>query len=572
MSDVGTGGVDDLARRQLLAGWATTVALAGTATALARRGTAADPIAVDPVTGVPLPPGPTGMDPAMGGAAPPAEVPAAPDTALVSGTAPEIGVDPPGGDGIPDRTPLTGEALVLHVARRASFGATPELLAELRAVGPMAWIDAQLAPASIDDTVLDGMIRGASGFDALDWTNERAGRASEVDFRFLQKSLRHATVLRAVFSRRQLNEVVIDLFTNHLNTWMGHPEAGRYRHTDDRDVIRIHALGRFADLIQASAKSPAMLAYLDNSGSSAPSPNENYGRELLELHTVGVDGGYTEADVRGAATVLTGWTIDSGSRQFVFNPGQHDASPATVLGWSTPGRSGPGAQADGESLLDHLAHHPSTARHIATVLARRFVADDPPADTIDEGAAAYLASDTSIAATLRAILYGSAFQAGGGPKLRRPFEAVAAGLRATGASISPFPRNGASAAIDDVLARCGQRLFDRAAPDGYPDRATGWASSSSLIARWSFAAALCHDRLADIAVDPGRLIAGAPATAAEAVDAVAVALLGHPLAAERRGAIVGFLGLADGGPADGVHGQLREAAALVLCSPEAEYR
>ena len=556
-------------REALIGGWAAAVATVAAGTALARRPPGAP--ATAPTTTVPPPSPMAGPMAAPVDGAPVGEAaPAASETALTGG-APRIGVDRPGGDGVPDRTPLTGEALVLHVARRASFGPTPELLADIRAAGPAAWLESQLAPEAIDDSALEGYIAGIPGFDALGWTNQRGASASDVDLRFVARCLRHATVLRAQSSHRQLNEVLVDLWSNHLNTWMGHPVVARYLHTQDRDVIRPHALGRFADLLLASARSPAMLAYLDLASSSAPAPNENYGRELLELHSVGVDAGFTESDVRGASIVLTGWTID-GRGNFTYDPGRHDASPAAVLGWSTPGRTGGDGLADGESLLSYLAHHPATARRVATVIARRFVADDPPADTVDEGAAAYLANDTDIRATVRAILGGSAFLAGGGPKLRRPFETVVAALRATGATVDPYPRNHAAAELDGHLTRAGHRLFDRAAPDGYPDRATGWASSSSLLARWSFVAQLLHGSIPGVGVDYARVLPATPATAGEVVDGCATALLGHPLAPERRAAIVGFLGVADGAPAAVATDRLPAVGALVLSSPEAEYR
>ncbi|MGH9185602.1 MAG: DUF1800 domain-containing protein, partial [Acidimicrobiales bacterium] len=375
-----------------------------------------------------------------------------------------------------DRGHLAGEALVLHVARRASFGPTPELLAELRAAGPQAWLDQQLRPAEMPDHALDAVL---AGFPSLHRSSVELD-ADGMDPGAAARDLSHATLLRAVHSRRQLYEVTVDFWTNHFNVATGSRRLAAYKVVDDREVIRPHALGRFADLLLASARSPAMLDYLDNASSKRDAPNENYARELLELHTVGVDAGYSEAEVKAVARVFTGGSIDRASGLFTFLPGRHDAGPAEALGWSTAGHAGPGGQADGESLLAHLARHPSTADRLARKLATRFIGDEPAAAAVDTVARAYLDADTDIAATLRALFGTDAFLRGGEPKLRRPFELLAAALRATAAQIDPRPDGQASVLLDRHLTGMHQPLFGCPTPNGYPDTAAAWLGAGAL--------------------------------------------------------------------------------------------
>ena len=194
---------------------------------------------------------------------------------------------------------------------------------------------------------------------------------------------RHSLLLRAVLSRRQLREVMVHVWYDHFNTSVREQYVGMGKADEDR-FLRANALGRFSELLKGMAASPTMLHYLDGVSSRTPRPNENFARELLELHTVGL-GEFTENDVRDAARVFTGWNVQR--NMFHFEPGYHDSGPATVLGWSTPGREGDSGMQDGLNLLDHLARHPATSKRVAERLVRRFVADDPPADLVDAASA-----------------------------------------------------------------------------------------------------------------------------------------------------------------------------------------
>ena len=468
---------------------------------------------------------------------------------------------------------LTDGDLVAHVASRLTFGPTKAVVDEIQLLGPALWIERQLRPALIPDSETDAML---AGYTTLGWSNAQplAG-----DSGLALDELRHATLLRAVFSRRQLFETMVDFWTNHLNTYVGKGRVRYFKTTEDRDVVRRHALGSFADLLVASAKSPAMLEYLDNRSSRGANPNENYGRELLELHTVGVDGGYTEDDVRNAAYVLTGWTYDRDTGEFVFRDDWHFDGPATVLGWSTPGRSGPGAIADGEGMLAHLARHPNTARFLAAKLAERFVGDDPPEDVIASTAAAYLDADTDIAATLRHLFSTAAFRSGGSPKFRRPFDLVAATLRGTGANIDPAPQGDAARRIDSTLRGFGQRLFDQPPPTGYPEAEVEWVSTDGLLRRWSWAVELLTDRIPGVSVDVDTLTedrtllgGGRPSTAGELVDRL-FSLLHQPTDEMDRTAVLTFFDATPATPVDeSLLADVPLAAALVFGSAAAQYR
>jgi uncharacterized protein (DUF1800 family) len=330
--------------------------------------------------------------------------------------------------------------------------------------------------------------------------------------------LQRAKLLRAVYSDRQLYELMVDFWENHFSIF-ANKDDDRYLLTGfDRETIRPFALARFRDLLGATAHSPAMLFYLDNWRSSVPRPypakgdkpagvdgglNENYARELMELHTLGVDGGYTQKDVQEVARCFSGWTIQKPNEQglFLYRPGLHDDGEKVVLGHRIlPG----GGIADGERVLDILATHPSTARFIATKLARRFISDDPPPAVIDRAAAVFLKTDGSIRETLRAIITSpeffspSAFRA----KVRSPFEYVAAAMRVTSAETD------GDRPVIDFIGRMGQPLFGRITPDGYSDRADQWLSSGAMVARLNFAASLAMNRMRGTTVDFSKLLSG----------------------------------------------------------------
>src|SRR6185436_13913783 len=317
--------------------------------------------------------------------------------------------------------------------------------------------------------------------------------------------LQRAKLLRAVYSDRQLYEVMVDFWENHFSIF-ANKDDDRYLLTGfDRETIRPFAMSRFRDLLSATAHSPAMLFYLDNWRSSVPRPypargdkpagvdgglNENYARELMELHTLGVDGGYTQKHVMEVARCFSGWTIQKPNEQglFLYRPGLHDDGDKVVLGQKILAGGG---IADGERVLDILATHPSTAKFIAAKLARRFISDDPPQTVIDRAAEVFSRTGGSIRETLRSIITSPEFFSAATyrAKVRSPFEYVAAAIRTTAAETD------ADRPVLDFIARMGQPLFGRISPDGYSDRAEQWLSVGAMTARLNFAAALAMNRM-----------------------------------------------------------------------------
>jgi uncharacterized protein (DUF1800 family) len=346
--------------------------------------------------------------------------------------------------------------------------------------------------------------------------------------------LQRAALLRAVYSDRQLNELMVDFWENHFSIF-AYKDADRYMLTSfDRDTIRPFAMGRFRDLLGATARSPAMLFYLDNWQSSVlrnyPATkdkparqsggiNENYARELMELHTLGVDGGYTQQDVQEVARCFTGWTIQKPNEEglFLFRPGAHDNGEKVVLGHRIPAGGGIG---DAERVLDILATQPATAHFIALKLARHFISDDPPPAVVDRAAEVFLKTDGSIRETLRAIITSPEFFAPAAyrAKVRTPFEYEVAALRALNAESDADP------AVVDWTRRMGQQGFGRLTPDGFPDRAEQWLSTGSLLERFNFAVALAANRLKGTKIDIARLLSGADTGDKEAVAAQLVRL------------------------------------------------
>jgi uncharacterized protein (DUF1800 family) len=499
----------------------------------------------------------------------------------------------------------------LHLLGRATFGARPEDLAEVLRIGTDAWLDRQLHPARIDDSALEARLarfpaasmsvaRLAADYppprrdpaaraqrDSLRQAREQAAAMRQVApdsapamredgaaFPRQQRrqggggarrgpqailfDLSGAKLQRAVYSDRQLQEVMTDFWFNHFNVFFG-KNLDRYLvGAYEREAIRPHVFGRFRDLLGATAHHPAMLVYLDNArstvadsmrrfspaqggglrgmgmgargrfggapgrgrasgrmpgDSAAPARrqrptglNENYARELMELHTLGVDGGYTQHDVIEVARALTGWTVDRGQGRggggedgpsFIFRPALHDFGPKTILGQSFPAGRG---QDEGDAVLDLLARSPATARHVARKLAERFVADDPPPALVERLAETFLRTDGDLAAVTRALFtapefYDARFR---GTKVKTPLEFVASALRATGADVSP------SRTLLMTLRQLGQVPYLSSAPTGYPAASAEWTNSGAMLNRMNFALALAAGRIDGVSVDEAR--------------------------------------------------------------------
>jgi uncharacterized protein (DUF1800 family) len=415
------------------------------------------------------------------------------------------------------------------VLDRFAFGPRPGDVARLQSEGVERWFARQLAPSTIPEPnleralapyrsalapppeILAGFARSDASEDTLDIEDgaRRMPIQKRVDAQRLVQTLMLAELTRHVVSERQIQEVMVDFWTNHFNIFARKGPvvvvAGDYIER----AIRPHALGRFEDLLLASARHPAMLLYLDNAKSVAPAMgsarqrrrglNENYARELLELHTLGVNGGYTQQDVIEVARILTGWGVrrpQAGDLGFVFRSRQHDAGDKVVLGT----RFSADGEQEGRRLLALLARHPATARHLATKLCARFVSDSPPPGCVERVARAYRASDGRIVALLSAIVDGPEFWQSRGTKLKSPLEFVASALRALDG------RPNGELGLAGTLRNLGQPLLLEPVPVGYPEAAEDWASSGPLLGRMNFALALASERAKGVDLELDRVL------------------------------------------------------------------
>jgi uncharacterized protein (DUF1800 family) len=476
---------------------------------------------------------------------------------------------------VPAAGPVPDREAVTHVLNRIGFGPRPGDIEKVQALGIERYIDQQLHPERIADPAMDARL---SSLTTLTLSSKQISEQFEQPLIQARRAQREAQrdqpaangtpdpqmarprpggpqqaantvvlelseqkLLRAIHSERQLQEVLVDFWFNHFNV---DARKGRVRFmlTEyERDAIRPHVLGRFRDLLGATAKSPAMLFYLDNFMSADPDGsgmarqtarpgrpgglrptqlmppqaqnrmprglNENYGRELMELHTLGVDGGYTQKDVTEVARAFTGWTIGNprssgargagaiGSRSgFFFNPRLHDDGEKVVMGHRI--KSG-GDVSDGEQVLDLLAAHPSTARFIATKLSRRFVSDTPPAALVDRVAASFTESKGDLREVMRSLLSSPEFlaPATARAKVKTPFEFLVSALRATDATVTnarPLVR---------TMQDLGMPLYQCQPPTGYKDTAEAWASTGAIVNRMNVAQALGAGRLGGTSVD-----------------------------------------------------------------------
>jgi uncharacterized protein (DUF1800 family) len=437
---------------------------------------------------------------------------------------------------------------LLHLLRRATYGPTPASIAEIRALGATAWLERQLNPASIADDACAALVARLP-LAGRDITGVRAAAAAGTFKKYGWEAmfqLGTAAVARAVWSNRQLLEVMTDLWSNHLNVTCPNGDVWDSRPDYDVTVIRRHALGTFADLLKASARHPAMLTYLDNRYSTKAKPNENYARELLELHTVGLV--YSEADVRQAAVLLTGATVDDKTGLYRYATGAHATGAVTVLGFSHANASASGEPAV-TALLDHLATHPATAERIARKLCVRFVADEPPAALVTALAKVYLANGTAIAPVLRALFASAEFAASAGLKQRTPLEDLAATVRVLGFGPDPSGTAGLTS-LYWALEPSGHQPMAWSPPNGYPDVAAAWSSPSGHLNRWNLhlnlAANWWYKQLARPASLRAALVPAVPATYGGLVDALALRLVGTKLSAAHTAALAAYFGKSAG--------------------------
>lgn len=469
----------------------------------------------------------------------------------------------------PDDPALPAPDPLHTLLNRCSYGIRPGDWDHAVAIDYPAWLQEQLDPA-LDDAGVEASVallwpRVAMGAGELlaDARANNNGQRAAAD-------LRAATLYRQVLSPRQLFETLVEFWGDHFNiATLAQPESF-FKNVDDRQVIRAHALGNFRDMLHASARSLAMLYYLDNVSNRASGPNENYARELMELHTLGVDGGYTEQDVAEVARCFTGWTVSTSGTEpvFAFVAGRHDSGAKTVLGTNI---AAGGGISDGNTVLDLLAAHPATAQHVARKLCIRFIGDAPQQTAIDAVAATYAATGGDIRAMLSTLLGSQEFISSYDRKVRRPQDYLLATLRATDAVLT----GNWLGTVGSRLTALGQLPFRWGTPDGYPDAMDDWVNAGAMLNRWNWAFAVAEARAAGIALDLPALHGNA-GTPAALVDRLADRLLHRPLLATDRDDLVAFV--ANGGAPDRaisaaeLPARTRELVGLLLSSVYFQYR
>jgi uncharacterized protein (DUF1800 family) len=380
---------------------------------------------------------------------------------------------------------------VARLVRRISMGITADELTHARSLGYTGYLEEQLNPSRIDDAACTKFVQNT--YPMLSQRGDQIYSVSMYTPGRLQ--LTEAALYRAAFSKRQLQERMVEFWTDHFNIAID--DVWYLKLIDDRDVIRRHALGRFPDMLRASANSAAMMVYLNQTQSRKGSPNQNYAREIMELHTVGVDGGYTQQDVAEFARVLTGWTRIGFAASF-YDASIHDFGVKQVLGRVVPSTApGPGlaGKNEAERIIDFLALHPNTAKYISTKLAKWFLAYDPPAAVVDAAAQAFLQSKGDIPTVLRVILAQANVQAAL-PLYKRPFHLAASAMRVLNPKVTSL------STVRNNLENMGQSLFLWPTPDGYPIAMEFW--SGLVMQRWNAVStfASASSTSTSFAVDP----------------------------------------------------------------------
>jgi uncharacterized protein (DUF1800 family) len=378
-------------------------------------------------------------------------------------------------------SPDSERARAEHALNRLSFGARPGDVERVLRVGVDRWIAQQLQPDRIEDAAMDARVKQYDVRIAPD--RDRAKVRRNIQNASAQR------ILRAAESERQLNEVMADFWLNHFNVFAPKRATSFLVHDYEHDTIRPRMWGRFEDLLLATAKSPAMLVYLDNVRSRSGAINENYARELMELHTIGVDAGYTQKDVTELARVLTGWSATR-EGQFRFRTAVHDRGTKSVLGVTVGG----GGVEEGERMIRVLARDPRTAQRIASKLCMRLVSDRPSQALVDRVARRFTETRGDLRATVQAIVGSPEFWSSRGAKVKSPFEYTISAIRAAGATIiDPLP-------LARELRRMGEGLYVASPPTGYPDDAAAWSGTGVTLARVEFAVALANGKLPGVRV------------------------------------------------------------------------
>lgn len=553
-------------------------------------------------------------------------------SAVVTACAPEqlpgpdpTRVAPVNPTGVPPEPVLPPVQLGIIALNRMAYGPRPGDLEAFNALGATdeerlrVYVSQQLNPDSIDDSEFEARY-AATGFETLHKTqdelyydhiaNNQYDSNDEAYWEWYSKpayELVDATFLRAVYSKKQLVEVLADFWHNHFNVYFWQDDGVPLLVSYNRDVLRAHMLGNFRQMLEAVATHPSMLYYLNQNNSSDAGPNENFARELFELHTLGAENylgvmdpnlvtkdangiaiGYVDNDVYESARALTGWRVDDDiyeyedgiekTGRFIYYKPWHDRFNKLVLGKYIPPDQ-PDMQ-DGRDVLDLLANHPGTARYISRKLARRFISDNPP-DSVVEAATSvfmeYRNAPDQLKRVVETILLSPEFRSTWGAKIKRPIEAAISMMRAVNTDFTKLPGG-----IPWMCSMMGQAMFERRPPDGYPDVKEAWANTMSMLYRWNFAVAISENWMDDeeqqriIRTD---IVAQTPAelrTAESLADFWIPRILNRPMSDADRQAVIAVMaqdyGAQEELPQDHIDYVLPGMVEVILMSPDFQWK
>ena len=440
----------------------------------------------------------------------------------------------------------------LRLARRITMGLTEAEAQLARSMSYSQYLEYHLAADAIDDSAVDQFV--ATTFP---YTTLAPSALVNLDAGQVQTQMTNATIYRGAFSARQLKERLVEFWGDHFNIDVN--KVGYLKLVDDRDVIRQYAMTTFPQLLRASAHSPAMMVYLDQTLSRRGAPNQNYAREIMELHTLGVSGGYTQDDVAELSRVLTGWGI-TGAGTFFFDPNRHDYGAKTLLGVTIPATTqatvGAAAINEGESIISLLVASPATATFVSTKMLRYFLRYDPSDAQIAAVAGVYLGTGGDIKAMLRAVLSQQNLTSAPA-KFKRPFHLVLSAIRALKATVANV------STVQGQINTAGQPLFVYDTPDGYPDRAEFWAGN--ILPRWNYASFIANANTATTVQFNVALFMTTP-TAAAIVSAIDRACFGTEMTQQLRDELIAYVAVSPTSTT-----RVREAVSLALSSSTFQY-
>ncbi len=453
-----------------------------------------------------------------------------------------------------DPSDVDPNSLISKLVKRITCGLNQAELDRANSMGYSAYLEYQLNYTAIDDSAMDARL---ASLPTLTMTQVQMYAQSSS---LLSNELTEAYILRSALSQRQLYQRMVEFWTDHFNIDITKEPCNYLKMVDDRDVIRANALGNFGTLLTASAHSPAMLTYLDNQTSTANSPNENYAREIMELHTLSVNGGYTQTDVHEVCRCLSGWSYDSGASSptrgnFLYSSGRHDNGSKLIFS-GTPQQlsiASGGGQTDGDRVLTALINHPSTAIFIATKMCKWLLREDPSQALINAVAATYTSTGGDIKSMVRTILQPNNLAAA--PlKYKRPYHLMVSALRALPSTIT------STSSLRSQLDSCGHRPFYWTSPDGYPDTLLYW--QGLILPRWNYGASLLNGNISNVSVDYTTFFNGLT-TAQQMVDKIDQAMFGGEMSSSDKDKIKTYL-LPD--PVTNVT-KKRDAIGLAIGSP-----